>query len=222
MTRHVIGFKDITQILRLFLMAVSLCLAPVASLSADLHEDANREKREDLITGLSSEDLELYNPLMEVIDRKIQRSGKLKYNEKIVDSIEHHLPKNAARYWLIFDFLALYYNGGMQHALLTSSDEIPFKEWQLKKTVEAFSYYKCQGLAAYLEDLIPQAVEWIKANESLLKKEDKGVSVPDVEYQKIWDQIDVHDQPFLEILQKEKVYEAVHEDIQNSPGTYTR
>ena len=217
--RHEPRSPNVRRTMRILLSAAVLCLIPMISIPSNLYEE---DSQKSITIPLSSEQLGLYNPLMKAIDKKINQSKMIEYNEKIKDGIENILPLNASRYWLVFDFITLYSNGGMQHALLTSNEEIPFKTWQLEKTVEAFYYYQCHELAAYLEKLIPKSIEWIREEELLIRKEDNGEKIPETEYAEIWGQVDKHNDPFGELLNKEKVFKAIFKDIQHSPESYLK
>lgn len=200
---------------KIYLLTIILCLIPMTSFTSN-----HFENQIEAIKSLSSSDLAFHNVLIDAINKKIEQSNKQTYNNKVKDGIENILSKNASRYWLVFDFIALYGNGGMQMVILTSPEELPFKKWQLRKTVEAFSYYKCHELAGFFENLIPKSIEWSNAIEALNKREDAGETIPEAEFQKIWDMVDSNDEPFYKLLEKKNIFEEIYKDIQKAPETY--
>jgi len=157
------------------------------------------------------------------ISAAIEASDGEFYDQKVKHAVENHLSERAAHWHFVTSFLGLWGNGGLQAVLLCDPDEIDHKQWELKKTVEAFQAFGCKETATFIEGLIPKSAKWSKAIGELNRREDEGEDVPEEAFDKVWSEVDAFDDPFDEGFQGDpNVYGAMTKDVQQHPEKYLR
>jgi hypothetical protein len=137
------------------------------------------------------------------------------------DVLENHLTREAGHYFMVNSLIGLWGNGGMQQILLCEGDEWEYKEWELKRMVEAFRNYKANNIASFIEGLISKGSIWVQKIADLNRLEFHGETVEEAEFDKIWDEVNGYDHLFEKVLESEHDFdEYMRLDVMNHPEKY--